>query len=185
MWCETLTLHFPKPLQTCTSRASTPSTLLVPTIAHDQTPQPTPNSSTCLQPPTKVYCLTYGCQFTSWKLVRHHHSCQAFNSFNPNIFGSKQHIMNQFVYFAFRTIVLFGVLFLKKHLFSQKEFSNEMFWKKIIYFIYNCPNMSFFLQSNLEKYFFWKCTNFAKFCVLSWNFVIISNHTKTCWHFQV
>jgi hypothetical protein len=41
-----------------------PSTFLAPTIAHDQTPQPTPISPTHLQLPPKSFCPTYGRQFT-------------------------------------------------------------------------------------------------------------------------
>jgi hypothetical protein len=52
-----------------------PPILLILTISFNHTPQPTPISRTCLQPPPKVSCPTYGCQFSSQRLVRHHHSC--------------------------------------------------------------------------------------------------------------
>jgi hypothetical protein len=55
--------HFPLPI------------LLVPTIGLDHTPQPTPISSTRLQPPLKVSCPTYEHQFTNRRLVRHQHFC--------------------------------------------------------------------------------------------------------------
>jgi hypothetical protein len=45
--------------------------------------------------------------------------------------GSKWHIMSQCVYFAFRTIVFFGVLFFKKHVFLKRNFQMkcfETFW---------------------------------------------------------
>jgi hypothetical protein len=45
--------------------------------------------------------------------------------------GSRRHIMSKCVYFAFRTIVLFEVIFLKKHVFSKEELSNEMIWNYI------------------------------------------------------
>ncbi len=48
--------------------------------------------------------------------------------------GSKQHITNQYVYFAFRTIVLFGVFFPKKTCFFQKEFQMKCF--EISYILY-------------------------------------------------
>jgi hypothetical protein len=48
-----------------------PPTLLVPTVGLDHTPQPTPISSTCLQPPPKVLCPTCGCQFTSQRLAHY------------------------------------------------------------------------------------------------------------------
>jgi hypothetical protein len=63
-----------------------------------------------------------------------------------------------------------NVFFLKRN-FPMKCFEN------FIYCIYSCPNMSYvFLQSNLEKYEFLKM---HRFCVSSWKFVIISNHTLT------
>jgi hypothetical protein len=64
--------HFPVP------------TLLVLRVGHDHTPQPTPISSTCPQPPPKILCPTHGHQFTSWRLAHHQRSCQTFNSSNPN-----------------------------------------------------------------------------------------------------
>jgi hypothetical protein len=41
--------------------------------------------------------------------------------------GSKQHLMNQCVYFAFRTIVLFGGLLSKKTYFYKEEFQMKYF----------------------------------------------------------
>jgi hypothetical protein len=41
--------------------------------------------------------------------------------------GSKRHIMNQCVYFAFRTIVFFGVFFPKKHVFFKRNFQMKFF----------------------------------------------------------
>jgi hypothetical protein len=46
-------------------------TLSAPTIIHDQTPQPTPISLTCLQPPPRQSCPTCGYQFTFQGLVHH------------------------------------------------------------------------------------------------------------------
>jgi hypothetical protein len=58
--------------------------LLVLTVGHDHTPQPTPISLTHLQPPPKVLCPNYGHQFTSQKLVGHQCSCWISNLSNPN-----------------------------------------------------------------------------------------------------
>ncbi len=66
--------------------------------------------------------------------------------------GSKQHITNQCVYFAFRTIVFFGGPFSQKTCFLQEEFSNEMFWNFFYFLFIISPICHFFLQSNLEKY---------------------------------
>jgi hypothetical protein len=75
--------------------------------------------------------------------------------------GSKQHITSQCVYFAFRTIIFFGVLFPKKHVFLKRNFQMKCF-ETFIYRIYSCLNMLYvFLQSNLEKYKFLKL---HKFC---------------------
>ncbi len=41
--------------------------------------------------------------------------------------GSKWHIMSQCVYFAFKTIVLFGVLFAKKHVLLKRNFQMKCF----------------------------------------------------------
>jgi hypothetical protein len=79
-----------------------------------------------------------------------------------NLYGSKLHVTNQCVYFAFRTIDLFGVLFPKKHIILKRNFQIKCieFFK---YFIYNFHNMSYvFLQSNLEKYEFLKVHKFCK-----------------------
>ncbi len=48
--------------------------------------------------------------------------------------GSKQYIMNQCVYFAFRNIVLFGVIFPKKHVFLKRNFQMKCF--EILYILY-------------------------------------------------
>jgi len=63
-------------------------------------------------------------QFTNTCTLQFHYVLQGTIFF----FGSKQHITSQCIYFAFRTIILFGVLFPKKTCFPQKEFSNEMLW---------------------------------------------------------
>ncbi len=75
---------FPKPLNNAQLGHLPPPILLTFTIGHDHTPQPTPISSTHPQPPLKVLCPTYGRQFTIWGLARHQHSCQTFDSSNPN-----------------------------------------------------------------------------------------------------
>jgi hypothetical protein len=49
--------------------------------------------------------------------------------------GSKQHIMNQCVYFAFRTIVLFGIFFPKKHVFFKRNFQMKCFEKNYILYL--------------------------------------------------
>jgi hypothetical protein len=49
------------------------SILLTPIVAHDQIPQPTPIFPTCLKPPLKTFCPTYGHQFTLQGLT--HHQC--------------------------------------------------------------------------------------------------------------
>jgi hypothetical protein len=47
---------------------------------------------------------------------------------SPNkLVRSKRHIRSQCVYFAFKTIVLFGVLFLKKHVFFKRNFQMKCF----------------------------------------------------------
>jgi hypothetical protein len=52
---------FPNPFNHAQLRHFSLPTLFVPTIGHDHTPQPTPISSTRVQPPPKVLCPTYGC----------------------------------------------------------------------------------------------------------------------------
>ncbi len=96
------------------------------------------------------------------------------------VLGSKQHIISQCVYFAFRILVLFGVLLLKKTCFHKKEFSNEIFWKQlfIVFIVAPICHMSFYNQIWINTNF-WKCTNFVGFCVWPWKIVIISNHIKT------
>jgi hypothetical protein len=42
--------------------------------------------------------------------------------------------MNQCVYFAFRNIVLFGVIFPKKHVFLKRNFQMKCF--EILYILY-------------------------------------------------
>jgi hypothetical protein len=64
--------HFPLP------------TLLVLTVGHDQTPQPTPIFSIDFQFPTKVFCHACGCHITNRRLIHYQHSYQTFNSYNPN-----------------------------------------------------------------------------------------------------
>ncbi len=51
---------FPNPFHHAQLRQFSLLTLLVPTNDFDHTPQPTPISSTCLQPPLKVSYLTCG-----------------------------------------------------------------------------------------------------------------------------
>jgi len=75
--------------------------------------------------------------------------------------GFKCHIMNQCVYFSFKTIVFFGVLFPTKTCFCKEEFSNEMFFKKLYIVFIVAPICHFFLQSNLEKYDFLKMHRFC------------------------
>jgi len=41
--------------------------------------------------------------------------------------GSKRHITNQCVYFAFKTIVLLGYFFPKKHVFIKRNFQMKYF----------------------------------------------------------
>jgi hypothetical protein len=56
---------FPNPFNHAQLRHFSPPFLLVPIVGHDHTPQPTPISLTCLQPPSKVLCPTCGDHFTS------------------------------------------------------------------------------------------------------------------------
>jgi len=42
-------------------------------------------------------------------------------------YGSKRHLMNQYVYFEFMTIVLFEVLLPKKTIFHKEEFQMIFF----------------------------------------------------------
>jgi len=65
------------------------------------------------------------------------YSCSFLCRFLMNVcgvlhpYGSKQHLMNQYVYFEFMTIVLFEVLLPKKTIFHKEEF--QMIFLKIIY----------------------------------------------------
>ncbi len=95
--------------------------------------------------------------------------------------GSKQHLMSQCVYFACRTIVLFGGLLSKKTYFYKEEFSNEIFWNFlfIVFIVAPICSMFFYNQFWINVNFL-NCTHFARFCVLFWKIVTISNHTKTC-----
>ncbi len=77
---------------------------------------------------------------------------------------SKQHVMNQCVYFAFKTIIFFGVFFLKKHLFLKRNFQMKHFETFYILYLWLPQYVIFLLQSNLEKYEFLKM---HKFCVSS------------------
>jgi hypothetical protein len=52
---------FPNPLDHAHVGPFPPSTLPTPPITHDQTPQPTLISSTCLQLPLKFFCPTCWC----------------------------------------------------------------------------------------------------------------------------
>jgi hypothetical protein len=89
-----------------------------------------------------------------------------------NARGPKWHLTSQFAYFAFRTIVMFGALLSKKFV-HKKEFSNEIFCVFIIAPIFHMFLNQFWIN-NFKK----KCIDFAKFCVSSWKFITISNHTK-------
>jgi hypothetical protein len=66
---------FPNPLNHAQVTPFPPSIILVPIIAHNQTPQPTFTSSTHLQPLSKVSCSTCGHQFTNRRLFCYQHSC--------------------------------------------------------------------------------------------------------------
>jgi hypothetical protein len=96
------------------------------------------------------------------------------------IIGSKGHFTNQCVYFAFRTIILFGVILSKIHVFIKRNISNEIFWNFIIILFIVAPicHMFFYNQFWMNMNL-WKCTNFVRFCVSFWKIVTISNHTKT------
>jgi hypothetical protein len=72
------------------------------------------------------------------------------SSSKNRLIGSKQHITSQCVYFAFRTIILFGVLFSKKHVFLKRNFQMKCFESFYILYLY-LTQCQFFLQSNLEK----------------------------------
>jgi hypothetical protein len=58
-------LYFPNPFNHAQLKHFPPPILLVPTIGHVHSPQPTPIFSTCLQPPLEVLCPTCERQFTS------------------------------------------------------------------------------------------------------------------------
>jgi hypothetical protein len=75
---------FPNPLDHAHLWHLSPLIILVHTIGHDHTPQPTPIFSTHFQPPPKVLCPTFGRQFTSQRLTRHYYFCQTSNSSNLN-----------------------------------------------------------------------------------------------------
>ncbi len=69
--------------------------------------------------------------------------------------GSKQHITSQCVYFVARTIVLFGVLFLKKHVFIKRIFSMKCFETFYIFYL-QLPQyvICFFTIKFGESFFF-------------------------------
>jgi hypothetical protein len=69
------TLHFPKPLQSCTTRTFSPSHSIGPYSWSWSYPPTYPFSSTRLQPPLKILCPTCRCQFINWGSVCHKHSC--------------------------------------------------------------------------------------------------------------
>ncbi len=72
------------------------------------------------------------------------------------------------------TIILFGVLLPKKHVFIKKKFKIEILW--FIVFIV-APICQIFIYNQIWiNMNFWKFIDFAKFCVSSWKIVIISNH---------
>jgi hypothetical protein len=54
-------------------------------VAHDQSPQPIPILSTCLQLLPKTFYPTHGRQFTLWGLTHHQHSYHASNPSNLNL----------------------------------------------------------------------------------------------------
>jgi hypothetical protein len=62
---------FPNPFNHAQLEHFPPPTLLVLIVDHDHTPQPTPISSTCLQPPLKVLCPTFEHQFINRGLTHH------------------------------------------------------------------------------------------------------------------
>jgi hypothetical protein len=89
------------------------------------------------------------------------------------IIGSKWHITNQCVYFAFKTIVFFEVFFYQKIGFPKQEISNEMFWNVLYIEFIVTPICHLFLQSNLEKYRFLKVHRFCE--ILCFIFKICHN----------
>ncbi len=95
-------------------------------------------------------------------------------------FGSKWHIISECVYFAFKTIVFLGVLYPQKHAFPKRNFQLNFFETFYIVFVGAPICYIFFYNQIWRNMSFWMCTNFPRFCVLSWKFVIISNQTKTC-----
>ncbi len=79
--------------------------------------------------------------------------------------GSKWHLMSWCLYFAFMTIVLFGVFLLEKTYFCKEEFSNEIFWDFLfILFIVAPICHMFFYNLFWINTNFWKCTNFVRLC---------------------
>jgi len=93
---------------------------------------------------------------------------------------SKQHLMSQCVYFAFIDYCLFWAPFAQKKVFLKRNFQMKCFKALYIIFIVAPICHMFFYNQIWRNTNFWKCTNFVRFYVSSWKFIIISNHTKTC-----
>ncbi len=62
-----------------------PPTLLDLRLAMIKPPNLPPIFSTCFQPPPKIFCPTYGYQFTNQRLICHQCFYQTSNSFNLNL----------------------------------------------------------------------------------------------------
>jgi len=96
-----------------------------------------------------------------------------FSSLGPN------NIQRANVFTLHLGLLSFLGSFFPKNMFSSKGIFKWNALKLFIYCIYSFPNMSYVFYNQIWRNTnFWKCTNFAKFCVLSWNFFIISNHTQ-------
>jgi hypothetical protein len=110
--------------------------------------------------------------------LQHHKKLQMINKIF--IWGSKWHITSQCVYFAFRTIILFGVLFPKKCVFLKKNFQMKCFLK-IIYFIYNFPICQMFFYNQIwRNMIFLKVHRFCQILCFILKICHNSNHIKTC-----
>ncbi len=76
--------------------------------------------------------------------------------------GSKQHIMSQCVYFAFRTIVIFGVFFSRKYVFLKRNFQMKCFETFYILYLQLPQYVMFFSNQILKKYQFLKMHIFCQ-----------------------
>jgi hypothetical protein len=76
-----------------------------------------------------------------------------------------------------RIVNLFWSFF---HFFHMKVFLNEIFCNLLLKIHIAAPIDYMFCVNHLYNVKFSKCVDFAKICILFWNFIIILNNTKIC-----